>query len=357
MTKKVLVVDDSALIRKQLGELFDKAGYDVGLAKNGQDALEFIQHIDFDVITMDINMPVMDGLTAVKEIMKIKPTPIVMISSLTQDEADITFEALDAGAVDYVAKPGTITLELERQEQEILDKVNTAAQIPPSRLAIRKKAGQKKRQLQKPAEKTQSCPTGLETPPHKWVLIGASTGGPGLIEEIVTSLPADYPYPVCVVQHMPDNFTAIFADRLNKKSAVEVVEAKLGEKLSAGKVIIAKGGKHLHFSQKASGWITAKTVPNTMNHFFCPAVDEMFFSAAQVLTPGDHIMAVELTGIGDDGADGMVELRKKGAYTIAESEETAVVYGMPKEAWRRGGAVKKLPFPQIVDEILAFGQH
>ncbi len=351
--KKVLVVDDSALIRKQLGTLFDKAGYDVGLAKNGQDALEFVQAVDFDVITMDINMPVMDGLTAVKEIMRIKPTPIVMVSSLTQDEAEITFEALEAGAVDYVPKPGTLSLDLARQEQEILEKVAAAAAIPKSRLTIRRQAVQKKIDLLKkktqPKVATDKVPQGL-------VLIGASTGGPGLIEQIVTSLPADYPYPVCVVQHMPENFTGIFARRLDKNAAVEVVEARQGDKLIAGKVVIGKGGKHLHFSKKASGHLAVKLVPNTMNHFFCPSVDEMFCSAAQVFDP-KCMMAVELTGIGDDGADCMVKLRQGGAYTIAESEETAVVYGMPKEAWERGGAVKKLPFPKIVEEILAYGEQ
>jgi len=359
MAKKILVVDDSALIRKQLGELFDQAGYDVGLAKHGQEALEFLAQVDFDVITMDINMPVMDGLTAVKEIMRQKPTPIVMVSSLTQDEAEITFEALDLGAVDYVAKPGTITLDLERQQQDILDKVAMAAQIPSSRLAIRQKARRKKVALQKQsttAKAGSASAHAQETIPEKWVLVGASTGGPGLIEEIVTSLPADYPYPVCVVQHMPDNFTAVFAQRLAKKSQVQVVEARMGEKLTPAKVIIAKGGKHLHFAKKASGMVSAKLMPNTEQRFFCPSVDEMFFSAAKVLTPAANILAVELTGIGDDGADGMVALREKGAYTLAESEQTAVVYGMPKEAWLRGGAMKQLPFPDIVQEILDFGR-
>ncbi|HID01352.1 MAG TPA: chemotaxis-specific protein-glutamate methyltransferase CheB [Piscirickettsiaceae bacterium] len=351
--KKILVVDDSALIRKQLGDLFDRAGYDVGLAKHGQDALEFIQAVDFDVVTMDINMPVMDGLTAVKEIMRIKPTPIVMVSSLTQDEADITFEALEAGAVDYVPKPGTLSLDLARQEQEILQKVAAAAAIPKSRLTIRRQATQKKMDLLK---KKSQPKVVLDKVPERLVLIGASTGGPGLIEEIVTQLPGDYPYPVCIVQHMPENFTGIFAKRLDKKAAVEVVEARQGDKLVAGKVIIGKGGRHLHFTKKASGHLAVKLVPNTMNHFFCPSVDEMFCAATRVFDP-KCIMAVELTGIGDDGADCMVKLRQGGAYTLAESEQTAVVYGMPKEAWERGGAVKKLPFPEIVKEILTYGEQ
>jgi len=348
MAKAILVVDDSALIRKQLGNLFDRNGYDVGFAKNGLEAIEFIKEYDFDAITMDINMPVMDGLSAVKEIMKIKPTPIVMVSSLTQDEADITFEALELGAVDYVAKPGTLSLDLKRQEADILSKISTAVTIPKSRLHIKKMAHKKTKTLL-------STPKTLPTKTEKLVLIGASTGGPGLIETILTSLPADYPYPVCVVQHMPESFTSVFAKRLDKNSAISVIEAKAGEIIKPGMAVIAKGGWHLHFAKKLTGELFIKLVPNTMNHFFCPSVDEMFFSASKVFNP-KNILAVELTGIGDDGADGMVELRKKGAYTLGESEESAVVYGMPKMAYERGGVVKQLPFEKIVNEILEYGR-
>ena len=350
MAKAVLVVDDSALIRKQLGTILDRAGYDVGFAKNGQEAVEFLDEFDFDAITMDINMPVMDGLEATRVIMAKKPTPIVMVSSLTQNEADITFEALDLGAVDYVAKPGTITLDVRRQEEDILEKVAMATSIPKSRLHIKKTAHRKAKELLQPKEEVSNLPTKTT----KLVLIGASTGGPGLIETILTLLPADYPYPVCVVQHMPENFTGVFAKRLDKNARVEVIEAKAGELVKPGRAIVAKGGWHLHFSKKITGELFVKLSPNSMNHFFCPSVDEMFFSASKIFNP-KNILAVELTGIGDDGADGMVELRKKGAYTIGESEESAVVYGMPKMAYERGGVVKQLPFDKIVDEILRYG--
>ena len=346
MAKKVLIVDDSALIRKQLGELLDKAGYDIGFAKNGKDAVEFASSVDFDCITMDINMPVMDGLSAVREIMKINPTPIIMVSSLTQDEADITFEALEAGAIDYVPKPGTITLNVEETKKEILQKVKIACNMPKNRLLLRKTATKKRLSLSK---KKINKPTSFTN----IVLIGASTGGPRLIEAITTSLPADYPHPVCVVQHMPESFTATFAKRLNSISDIEVVEASNNLEIKPSTVYIGKGGKHMHFAKKADGKYYIKLVNNTMNRFFVPSVDEMFLSAAKVFD-AKKILAVELTGIGDDGADGMVELRKKGAYTLAESEETAVVYGMPKEAYERGGAVKKLSFDKILKEILNY---
>ena len=267
MAKKILVVDDSALIRKQLGTLFDKNGYDVGFAKDGAEALEFIKSIDFDVITMDINMPIMDGLSAVKHIMAVRPTPIIMVSSLTQDEADITFEALDLGAIDYISKPGTMTLDIAKQEADILEKVKTASLIEKNRLLIRKKATQKKLNLR---EQSKAVPKSEFLSNSKLVLIGASTGGPGLIEEITTSIPKNYPYPICIVQHMPESFTANFAMRLNRKSALEVLESKSGDTLESGKCIIAKGGWHLHFAQKSSGHVTLKHVPNSMGHFFCP---------------------------------------------------------------------------------------
>ena len=350
MAKKILIVDDSALIRRQLGELLDNTGFDIGFAKNGLEAVEFANEVDFDCITMDINMPVMDGLTAVKEIMRTNPTPIIMVSSLTKDDADITLEALDAGAIDYIPKPGTISLNIEETKQEILEKVQYACSIPKNRLRIRKLAVAKKKEVavKKVKPKTNEIP-------KKLVLVGASTGGPGLIEEILTSLPIDYPYPVLVVQHMPENFTGKFASRINKNAAIEVLEAKAGDLIVPGKGIIGKGGWHLHLSKKASGAYAVKLVPNTAKRFFVPSVDELFLSASKVFNP-KNIMAVLLTGIGDDGADGMVELRKKGAYTIAESEETATVYGMPKEAWNRGGAIKKLPFPEIVKEIVEYGK-
>jgi two-component system chemotaxis response regulator CheB len=225
-----------------------------------------------------------------------------------------------------------------------------ASRLPKNRLHIKKQAVKKKKNLEN-NQKTTTSNNIIDG--DRLVLIGASTGGPSLIETILTSLPQDYPYPVCVVQHMPESFTSKFASRLDKNSSIEVVEAKAGDVLKGAKAIIGKGGWHLHLSKKASGNLSTKLMPNTMNRFFMPSVDELFLSAAKVYD-AKKIMAILLTGIGDDGADGMVELKKRGAYTIAESEESAVVYGMPKEAYERGGAVKKLPFPKIVTEILNY---
>ncbi len=357
MAKAILVVDDSALIRKQLGGVLDKAGYDIGFAKNGAEAVDFVQNFDFDLITMDINMPVMDGLTAVRQIMKIKPTPILMVSSLTSSDADITFDCLDAGAVDFILKPGTITLKVEQSEQEILQKVKASLLVPKNSLKIRKMANIKKAQISS-GDSTKEITTNITKKTEhikKLVVVGSSTGGPGLIEDIIKSLPSNYPYPVVVVQHMPDNFTAGFAKRLNNYTDLDVVESKNGSILYNGQIVIAFGGKHLIFAKKASGAIITRH--KEKNHrFFTPSVDEIFLSVPKVIDP-KNVLAVELTGIGDDGAEGMLELRKQGAYTIAEDETTAVVYGMPKSCWENGGAMKKMPFPKIVDEILKFGRE
>jgi chemotaxis response regulator CheB len=186
----------------------------------------------------------------------------------------------------------------------------------------------------------------------KYVLIGSSTGGPGLIEKIAKSLPEDYPNAVCVAQHMPVGFTAKFANRLNSISKLQVVEADNSTPVIPGYFIIAKAGWHLHFRKK-EGIVYTKLVPNSMGHFFVPSVDEMFFSALEVMNPKD-ILAVVLTGIGDDGARGLKALREAGAYTIAESEKTAAVYGMPKAAKEIGGAIEVLDFDEIVKKILEF---
>jgi two-component system chemotaxis response regulator CheB len=280
-----------------------------------------------------------------------------MISSLTSEDADITFDCLDAGAVDFVLKPGTISLKPEQSEAEILSKIKAALHISKNRLVIRKTATSKKIHLtkkQQSGEVSGISDKNKDTKFEKMVLIGSSTGGPGLIEDIVKNIPDNYPYPIIVVQHMPDNFTAGFAKRLNNYTNLEVVESTNSGVVYKNQIIIAKGGVHLILGKKANGDIITKHKPK--NHrFYTPSVDEMFLSAVKVFDV-KNILAVELTGIGDDGADGMLELKKRGAYTIAEDETTAVVYGMPKSCWERGAAQKKMPFPNILQEIIKYGK-
>ncbi|MDO9303963.1 MAG: chemotaxis-specific protein-glutamate methyltransferase CheB [Sulfuricurvum sp.] len=344
--KKVLIADDSALVRKQLSEIIGTLDFEIETARNGAEAVQKATETQYDVITMDINMPVMDGLTAVKRIMEVRPTPILMISSLTTESAGITMEALDAGAVDYIAKPGTMNVGKSENREDILAKVTSLSRIPPRRLkTIVRRPVQRERAPARRESSLVQTPAFVEV--SKILLIGASTGGPGLIEQICKALPRGFPYAVCIVQHMPEQFTAAFATRLDKVSTLPVIECKDHMELSSGVIYLARGGVHMHFAKKVTGKFVIREEKNKNNRFFQPSVDEMFESAAKIFS-GDQITAVLLTGIGDDGASGMVKIKNAGGFTIGESEETATVYGMPKEAFDRGGVSQQLPFPKIV---------
>ncbi|MCX6073801.1 MAG: chemotaxis-specific protein-glutamate methyltransferase CheB [Campylobacterales bacterium] len=345
--KKVLIADDSALVRKQLTEIIATLGFEIETARNGAEAVQKATDTQYDVITMDINMPIMDGLTAVEKIMAVRPTPILMISSLTTESAEITIEALELGAIDYIAKPGTMNVGKSENRDDILQKIQILSRISPRRLRI---ATRRPLQRERPVRVRESARlerSGTGEDVTKILLIGASTGGPGLIEQICRSLPKGFPYAVCIVQHMPEQFTAAFATRLDKVSTLPVVEAKDHMELSNGLVYIARGGVHLHFAKKVTGKIVIREEKNKNSRFFQPSADEMFESALKVFS-GDQITAVLLTGIGDDGANGMVKIKKAGGFTIGESEETATVYGMPREAYERGGVSQQLPFPKII---------
>lgn len=290
-TKKLLIVSPSAVTRLTLKKFINN--FEVKIAKNKED-LEKLLKEKFDIVVFD---------TAFGDEYKKIKYPVILIG-----KGGIEFEFFD-----------------EEFKQKLLNKINEILGIK--------------------IKKTKA-PT-IDPDKIKYVLIGSSTGGPGLIETIAKSLPKDYPWPVCVVQHMPASFTAKFAKRLNTLSKLNVIEADNSTPVIPGNFIIAKGGWHLHFRKKEV--IYCKLVPNSNNIFFVPTVDEMFFSALEIMNP-KNILAILLTGIGDDGADGMVALKKAGAITIAESEESATVFGMPKEAITRGGASKVLPFPKIVEE-------
>ncbi|WP_297474049.1 chemotaxis-specific protein-glutamate methyltransferase CheB [Persephonella sp.] len=354
MKKKVLIVDDSAIVRRVLSKILERLNLEIDTAKDGEEAVEKALSNRYDLITVDIEMPGKNGIQVIKEIMEKNPTRILVISAYTTEDAELTLEALDNGALGFITKPSKIGTSVQQIEKEIIQKVEEILKVPRYKILMNLKKASK---LKNDFDQIKRIDTTSYKPNEdtKYVLIGASTGGPRLIETIVSTLPENYPYPLCIVQHMPVNFTKKFAERLNSLSKLNVVEASNGEEVVPGKVIIGKGGWHLHFARRSTdNVVICKLAPNTAGRFFVPSVDEMFFSALEVIDP-KQIMAVLLTGIGDDGADGMVELRKRGAYTIAESEETAIVYGMPKEAYLRGGAVKVLPFPKIVEEILKFG--
>ncbi len=350
MSKKVLIVDDSALVRKQLSEMIATLGFEIDFAKNGQEAVDKATQEQYDVITMDINMPVMDGIEAVRQIMQKRPSAILMISSLTTEDASITMDALDLGAIDYIAKPGTMNVGKRENREDILEKVESLSKIPQRRL--RRQASRppvRERRAPRPSRERE-VETRTSKDIEKVVLIGSSTGGPGLIEQICSSLPANYKYPVCIVQHMPEQFTKAFAQRLDRASALPVHESQHNMEVLPGNVYVARGGVHMHFAKKVSGKIVIREDKNKGENFFQPSVNEMMFSALEVFRPS-QLVGVILTGIGDDGADAMVKLKQAGAYTLGESEESATVYGMPKEAYDRGGVMEQLDFIQIMKKI------
>lgn len=351
MTKvKVLVVDDSALMRKYLREMLEESGYfEVSTARDGLDALKIIPEFDPDVITLDINMPVMDGLTCLSHIMVEFPRPVIMVSSLTDKGALATFEALELGAIDYISKPGgTISLDIKKIKDELIAKIkavvkNRASFRVKQRIARIKGSSISKRYFQdiSSAKELSGLP-GI-------VLIGSSTGGPGTLEEILSNLPTDFPLPIVIAQHMPRKFTSVFANRLNKICPLEVVHVEKVTPLEVGKVYIAQGNADIEIGKRLNR-VVAKSVEESSEFLWHPAVDRLVFSALKVIT-ADKIIAILLTGMGYDGAKSMTEVNKRGGVTIAESEETAVVFGMPYELIKAGGADFVLPSYKIVSKI------
>ncbi len=347
MAKKVLIVDDSALVRKQLSTIISEIGFDVDVAKNGQEAVDMAVETDYSAITMDINMPVMDGIEAVKQIMEKNPSAILMVSSLTTADATITMDALDLGAIDYVSKPGTMNIGKVQNTEDIIQKVKSLARIPKRRLQrIKKVQPMRERRVAQQEKSTSLTSKDIQ----KVILVGSSTGGPGLIEQICASVPANYKYPICIVQHMPEKFTAAFATRLNRSSALSVHESSSNMEVIPGNIYVARGGVHMNFAKKTSGKIVIREDKEKGNGYFMPSVNEMMLSAIDVFKP-EQLVGVLLTGIGDDGALGMVEMKKRGSYTIGESEESATVYGMPKVAFDNGGVSEQLDFKQILHKI------
>jgi two-component system chemotaxis response regulator CheB len=347
--KKVLVVDDSALMRKLLTGVLVEAGYDVRSARNGAEGVEMVAQWQPDVVTLDINMPEMDGLTALSLIMAARPTPVVMVSSLTEKGALATFEALALGAVDFISKPGgTISLHVEDIKALLLDKVRSASR---ARVSGRRTAEARPAQklAARPAPRVDVAPvrTGPSLP--GLVLIGVSTGGPRTLEDILPRLPADFPWPILVAQHMPANFTDTFARRMDNLCALKVVEVASPMALAPGHVYIGRGGTDVTVTDRL-GVLYAAPRPEAAAVLWHPSVELMVDSAMKHLPP-QRLVGVMLTGMGNDGAAAMARLHACGGRTIAESEQTAVVFGMPHELIERRGATLVLPCHTISAQL------
>lgn len=338
MTKtKVLVVDDSALMRQLLTDMLNRSpGISVvGSAADPYLAWDKIKQLNPDVVTLDVEMPKMDGLTFLERLMGNHPLPVVMVSSLTERGCDTTFRAMELGAVDFVTKPkldvtnGTIALA-----EEIAAKVRAAAHARP-----------------RPRQKTTSQPANIGKSfrtTHKVIAIGTSTGGTEALADVLGALPADAPGIVAVI-HMPEGFTRSFAERLNRQCSIRVSEAANGDRVIPGHALLAPG--NFHTKVVRSGAITTVQVVNgePVNRHR-PSVDVLFHSCAAQL--GQNAVGVILTGMGDDGARGLLAMKKAGARTIAQNEATCVVFGMPCEAIRHGGADEVLPLDRIPAQML-----
>ncbi|HWR43146.1 chemotaxis response regulator protein-glutamate methylesterase [Sporomusa sp.] len=341
---KVLVVDDSVFMRKLLSDLFaaetDFAVVDT--ARNGKDAIDKVKRLKPDLITMDVEMPVMDGITALELIMKECPTPVVMISSLTQAGAEATLRALELGAVEFVAKTAGPISNISGIRTEILSKCRAAVKANVAQLIKTQPISV----LNAPFK--MSAPTGLLAD-ERIVAIGTSTGGPRALQEIITKLPGNIPCGIVIVQHMPPGFTKSLAERLNSLSSVTVKEAEHNDTIRPGLVLIAPGDYHM-MVEREGGKVVAKLNQNPPLGGHRPAVDPMMESVARIF--GSKAIGVILTGMGHDGAKGIQAIKRQNGQTIAEDQSTAVVFGMPKSAIEMGVVDKITPITGVAAEIL-----
>ncbi len=345
---KVMVVDDSALIRALLKEIFDTDNRFelVALAKDAFEARDLIKKTNPDVITLDIEMPKMNGIAFLKNLMRLRPMPVVMISTLTQEGAPSTLEALELGAVDFVPKPKNEGgAGLGEYRDVILEKVSSAAKAKvrpfledgaPLNLQERKNSNAK-------------LTTSKRLKPRFLCAIGASTGGTEAIKEVITALPENSP-PIVVVQHIPESFSKSYAARVDSLSAVKVYEAEHRQKIEPGCVYIAPGNMHLKVELTAMGYFCRLCGGEFVNRHR-PSAEVLFDSVIEAAQ--DHAMGVLLTGMGNDGSEALLRMKQAGCLTVAQDEATSVVWGMPGAAVKMGAAVKELALDKVASEILS----
>jgi two-component system, chemotaxis family, protein-glutamate methylesterase/glutaminase len=334
--KRVLIVDDSALVRRALAEVLsqDPELEVVGTACDPYVARDKILELNPDVLTLDIEMPRMDGLTFLRVLQQHHPLPVVVISSLTQTGSQKALEALDAGAVDVMAKPGS-AWSLGDLREQLAERVKGAAM---ARL----------RRCPAPSSPVENISTSSRYGSRQLIVMGASTGGTEALKNVLTRLPDGLPA-IAIVQHIPPLFSRAFAERLNQSCAFEVREAAHGDELRPGLALVAPGNYHMAVVQQGASY-RVRLDQNPPLHHVRPAVDVLFESAAACAGP--HTLAVILTGMGSDGAQGMLRLRNQGAHTIVQDESTCVVYGMPKAAVEIGAACEQLPLDRIPQAML-----
>ncbi len=345
MKIRVLIVDDSALMRSLLTEMINSAPdmTVVGTAPDAPTAREMIKQLNPDVLTLDVHMPKMDGLEFLERLMRLRPMPVVMVSSSTQAGSETTLKALELGAIDFIGKPRADNPKImESYAEELVEKIRAAK---GARLRVRNMTSTSSA----PAPVAAASNTQARTAANgKIIFVGASTGGTEAIKEFLMRIPADCP-PIMIVQHMPESFTASFARRLDSLCAPRVIESQGNEKLESGTVYIAPGHSHLQVKRGAAGLSTELLATPPVNRHR-PAVDVLFDSAASVV--GRQAVGVILTGMGKDGAQGLLRMRQAGARTIGQDEATCVVYGMPREAFLIGAVEEQAPLDDIARRTL-----
>lgn len=351
---RVLVVDDSALVRKLMSTMLaSDPGIDVvGTAADPLIAREKIKQLNPDVLTLDVEMPRMDGITFLENLMRLRPMPVVMVSSLTVEGAEVTLRALEMGAVDFFGKPDQdLASRFNESAQEICEKVKLAARTKPrARTTVRKLDVPPRLSADAVLPRAQTAGTRGGSP---IIAIGASTGGTEAVRVVLESMPPDAP-PILVTQHIPAAFSGPFAQRMDRCSAMRVCEARDGQPIQTGHAYIAPGGQHLLVM-----WDGAKHVcrlhdgPAVNRHK--PSVDVLFRSMAA--SAGAATIAALLTGMGDDGARGLLELRQAGAATLVQDESSSVVWGMPGSAWKLGAASEMQPLDHIASRLLALARQ
>jgi two-component system, chemotaxis family, protein-glutamate methylesterase/glutaminase len=340
---RVLVVDDSALMRKLIPQILatDDCIQVVGTAMDGNFGLKKIEELKPQVVTLDLEMPGMSGLDMLKEIMRRHRVPVIVVSSHSTQGASVTLKALSMGAFDFVAKPADVSARMPEIAHELISKIKAAAQSRGVNIATPVAAGSAA--LEKTAPNSSQRPTRV-------VAIGISTGGPQALQYVLPQLPKDFPATILIVQHMPEGFTEMFSRRLDEICAIRVKEAQSGDLLLPGRALVCPGSRHMKAKRLPLGDVAVLSdEPRVNGHR--PSVDVLFKSVAEEF--GNKTIALLMTGMGEDGAEGMNHVKAAGGMTIAQSEDSCVVYGMPKAAIERGYAVRVVGLEAIANTLLA----
>ncbi len=350
MKIKVLVVDDSAFMRKVISDMIssDPLMEVVGTARNGEDALNLIVSTNPDVVTMDIEMPKMDGLSALKQIMEVRPIPVIMLSSLTTKGATETLKALDYGAFDFITKPSSLVkVSGPEVKEELLSKIRIASRAKVSKPVIQRQV-RPQPATSSTVRTTGNLPQG-KTKFKKIIAIGTSTGGPRALQDVIPFIPGNIDAGILIVQHMPPGFTKSLAERLDSMSQIHVKEAEDGDIMHAGVAYLAPGDSHIKLTKQAGQYVI-KLDDGERVSGHKPSVDAMMYSVAAL--NDSNVIGVIMTGMGADGADGLQKVKSNRGYVIAQDEESCVVFGMPKSTIKLGVVDKVVSLNNIANEIV-----